>query len=82
MKKSKRKKTTPKRVLRLPDLDYAKPTVLNTLASSASKRAYDFGSAVTGIQILDQHSVATQDIAHSLVRNLMTQVAGAPSMRS
>src|SRR5215467_13372955 len=42
MKKSKRKKATPKRVLRLPDLDYAKGTVLNTLASAASKRAYAF----------------------------------------
>src|SRR5579871_2882561 len=42
MKKSKRRKATPKRVLRLPDLDYAKRTVLNTLASPASKRAYDF----------------------------------------
>src|SRR4029450_11692165 len=42
MKKLTRKKTTPKRVLRLPDLDYAKSTVLNTLASPASKRAYGF----------------------------------------
>src|ERR1041385_7137676 len=42
MKKSRRKKTTPKRVLHLPDLDYAKRTVLNTVASPASKRAYDF----------------------------------------
>src|SRR5690242_21719283 len=33
---------TPKRVLRLPDLDYAKRAVLNTLASPASKRACDF----------------------------------------
>jgi integrase len=42
MKKLSRKKTTPKRVLRLPDLDYAKTTVLNTLGSPASKRAYGF----------------------------------------
>src|ERR1035438_7001066 len=43
MKKSDRKKRTPKRVLRLPDLDYAKRAVLNTLGSPASKRAYEFG---------------------------------------
>jgi hypothetical protein len=42
MKKSDRKKT-PKRVLRLPDLDYAKRSVLNSLGSPASKRAYEFG---------------------------------------
>ncbi|MGD0499471.1 MAG: hypothetical protein ABSC23_13655 [Bryobacteraceae bacterium] len=42
MKKSSRKKKTPKRVLRLPDLDYAKTAVLNTLGSPASKRAYEF----------------------------------------
>ena len=39
MKKSERKKRTPKRVLRLPDLDFAKRSVLNTLGSPASKRA-------------------------------------------
>jgi hypothetical protein len=33
MKKSSRKKKTPKRVLRLQDLDYAKGAVLNTLGS-------------------------------------------------
>jgi site-specific recombinase XerD len=43
MKKSDRKKRTPKRVLRLPDLDYAKGSVLNSLGSPASKRAYEFG---------------------------------------
>ena len=43
MKKSDRKKKTPRRVLRLPDLDYAKRSVLNTLGSPASKRAYEFG---------------------------------------
>src|SRR6266481_1889935 len=42
MKKPDRKRT-PKRVLRLPDLDYAKRSVLNTLGSPASKRAYEFG---------------------------------------
>jgi hypothetical protein len=42
MKKSDTKKT-PKRVLRLPDLDYAKRSVLNSLGSPASKRAYEFG---------------------------------------
>jgi hypothetical protein len=43
MKKSDRKKTIPKRILRLPDLDYAKRSVLNSLGSPASKRAYEFG---------------------------------------
>src|SRR5262249_53258317 len=43
MKKSDRKKRTPKRILRLPDLDYAKRSVLNSLGSPASKRAYEFG---------------------------------------
>ena len=42
MKKSSRKKKTPKRVLRLPDLDYAKGAVLHTLGSPESKRAYQF----------------------------------------
>src|ERR1700722_18200913 len=32
----------PKRVLRLPDLDHAKPTVLNTLGSPDSERSYRF----------------------------------------
>jgi integrase len=41
MKKS-RKKKAPKRVPRLPDLDYAKGAVLNTLGSPESKRAYEF----------------------------------------
>lgn len=43
MKRSSRKKKASKRVLRLPDLDYAKRAVLNTLASPESKRAYEFG---------------------------------------
>ena len=43
MKKSDRKKKTAKRVLRLPDLDYAKRSVWNTLGSPASRRAYEFG---------------------------------------
>lgn len=43
MKKVDRKKRTPKRVLRLPDLDYAKRAVLNTLGSPGSMRAYEFG---------------------------------------
>ena len=42
MKKSCRKKKVAKRVLRLPDLDYAKGAVLNTLGSPESKRAYEF----------------------------------------
>jgi hypothetical protein len=40
-KSSRKKKKTPKRVLRLPDLDYAKGAVLNTLVSPASKRSYE-----------------------------------------
>jgi site-specific recombinase XerD len=35
-------KTTPKKVLRLPDLDFAKRGVLNTLGSPESTRAYSF----------------------------------------
>ena len=43
MKKSgRRKKSAAKRVLRLPDLDYAKGAVLNTLGSPESKRSYEF----------------------------------------
>ena len=42
MKKSCRQKKVAKRVLRLPDLDYAKGAVLNTLGSPESKRAYEF----------------------------------------
>lgn len=38
-----RKKKHPKRVLRLPDLEFAKRAVLNTLGSPASKRAYSLG---------------------------------------
>jgi site-specific recombinase XerD len=40
--KSKQKSRSPKRVLRLPDLDYAKTTVLNTLGSADSRRSYRF----------------------------------------
>src|SRR5438034_10070200 len=39
---SKRKRSSPKRVLRLPDLDFAKTAVLNTLSSSESRRSYRF----------------------------------------
>jgi site-specific recombinase XerD len=42
MKQSSRKKKVAKRVLRLPDLDFAKRAVLNTLSSPESKRAYEF----------------------------------------
>jgi hypothetical protein len=42
MKKSCRKNKLAQRVLRLPDLDYAKGAVLNTLGSPESKRAYEF----------------------------------------
>ena len=38
----KKTKQAPKRVLRLPDLDFAKSAVLNTLRSSESKRSYRF----------------------------------------
>jgi site-specific recombinase XerD len=38
----KKTKQAPKRVLRLPDLDFAKSAVLNTLRSSKSKRSYRF----------------------------------------
>lgn len=40
--RTKRRKATAKRVLRLPDLDYSKRAVLNTLGSPDSARAYDF----------------------------------------
>jgi hypothetical protein len=36
-----RKKTTPKRVLALPDLEQAKSAVLNTLTSVSGQRTYD-----------------------------------------
>jgi integrase len=42
MSKSSRREKSPKRVLRLLDLDYAKRAVLNTLGSPESKRAYEF----------------------------------------
>jgi integrase len=42
MRKPTGTRKTAKRVLRLPDLDYAKRTVLNTLGSPESKRAYGF----------------------------------------
>ncbi len=38
-----RKRKHPKRVLRLPDLEFAKRAVLNTLGSPESKRAYSLG---------------------------------------
>jgi site-specific recombinase XerD len=40
MKKSRRR--SPKAVLRLPDLEHAKSAVLNSLASSESRRSYEF----------------------------------------
>jgi site-specific recombinase XerD len=42
IKTSTRKRSSPKRVLRLPDLDFAKTAVLNTLSSSESRRSYRF----------------------------------------
>src|SRR3984893_15821271 len=41
-KKSHRKHPSPKRVLRLPDLDYGKTAVLNTRSSPDSRRSYRF----------------------------------------
>jgi integrase len=41
-KTTKQRRPSPKRVLRLPDLDYAKTAVLNTLSSSDSRRSYRF----------------------------------------
>jgi hypothetical protein len=38
----KRKRNFPRRVLRLPDLDYAKTAVLNTLSAPDSRRSYRF----------------------------------------
>ena len=35
------RKKRPKTVLKLPDLELAKPTVLNSLASPSSQRSYD-----------------------------------------
>ena len=43
MRKGRKNKVT-KRVLRLPDLDYAKGAVLNTLGSPESKRASQFAT--------------------------------------
>jgi len=40
MAKSRRKRT-PKRVLKLPDLEHSKSAVLNSLTSASSKRSYD-----------------------------------------
>src|SRR5215472_1343296 len=42
MKGSSHKRKSPKRVLRLLDLEHSKRTLLNTLASPESKRAYEF----------------------------------------
>jgi integrase len=42
MKRTARRKRAAKRVLRLPDLDYTKGAVLDTLGSPESKRAYEF----------------------------------------
>ena len=41
-RRSPKRTTTPKRVLRLPDLDHAKFAVLNTLGSPASQYSYRF----------------------------------------
>jgi site-specific recombinase XerD len=41
-KNAKQTHRSPKRVLRLPDLDFAKTAVLNTLSSSDSRRSYRF----------------------------------------
>jgi hypothetical protein len=57
MNQSNRKKTTLKRVLGLPDLDYAKGTMLNTLGSPCGSRKLDLralGYSTTGFPI--QHT--------------------------
>ncbi|MBA3296270.1 MAG: hypothetical protein H0U19_04990 [Acidobacteria bacterium] len=36
-----RKRTAPRRVLALPDLEHAKASVLNSLTSASGKRTYD-----------------------------------------
>jgi hypothetical protein len=41
MSNSRKKKKLPKRVLALPDLEQAKPAVLNTLTSRSGRRTYD-----------------------------------------
>ena len=41
MPRKRRKRKTPKRVLRLPDLQFAKTAVLNTLTSESAQRSYD-----------------------------------------
>jgi hypothetical protein len=41
MPKSKRKKRSPKRVLRLPDLEQTKSAVINSLTSKSGQRSYD-----------------------------------------
>ena len=41
MRKKRRKRKTPKRVLQLPDLALAKTAVLNTLTSESAQRSYD-----------------------------------------
>lgn len=41
MRKKRRKRRKPKRVLRLPDLALAKAAVLNSLTSESAKRSYD-----------------------------------------
>lgn len=45
----KKLKTTRRAVLRLPDLDYSKSAVLNTLRSPGSRRAYEF--ALTSLSL-------------------------------
>jgi hypothetical protein len=40
-KSSKSKKRAPRRVLALPDLEHAKPAVLNSLTSAGGQRTYD-----------------------------------------
>lgn len=41
MPTSKRRKTAPKRVLRLPDLEQSKSAVINSLTSKSGQRTYD-----------------------------------------
>src|ERR1035441_530484 len=41
MSKSRKKRRSPKRVLALPDLEQAKPAVLNSLTSRSGQQTYD-----------------------------------------
>lgn len=81
MKKSDRKKRAPKRVLRLPDLDYAKRSALNTLGSPASKRR----KLANSVPSLDGHGHslgAARPVCDSEFAGQPSQMlVGCPEMR-